>query len=62
MKSDLSLGDLKKQKKVENFYRKRALKEFLIVNFPMKPEIVFLIAFSLLGTQIWFIFWREIQF
>ena len=26
MKSDLSLGDLKKQEKVENFYKKWALK------------------------------------
>ena len=30
-----------------------------IVNFPMGPEVVFFLAFSLLGTQNWSIFWRE---
>ena len=27
----------------------------------MGPELVFFIAFSLLGTQNWSIFWQEIQ-
>ena len=42
MKSDLSLGDLKKQKN-EKFYEK-ALKKFrifLILKLPMSPELVF---------------------
>ena len=30
--------------------------DFFIVKFPMRPELVFFIAFSLLGTQNWSIF------
>ena len=63
MKSDLSLGDLKKQKKVEKFYKKKLsirFQVFLVLKLPMRPELVFFIAFSLLETQNWFIFWQEI--
>ena len=59
MNSDLSLGDLKKQKKKKSFIKKSALKYnsiFFIVNFPMRPELVFFIACSLLKTQNWSIF------
>ena len=48
MKSDLSLG--KTQQRIEKFYKKRALKQnsiFFIVNLPMRPELVFFIAFIL---------------
>ena len=54
MKSYLSRGDLKKQKKVEKFYKKKLSKKFrffFILKLPMRPELVFFIAFSLLGTR-----------
>ena len=58
----VSKGDLKMQ--VENFYKKRASQIdfdfFLILKLPMIPKLVFFIAFSLSGTQNWFIFWQEI--
>ena len=40
MKSDLSLGDLKKQKKKKSFIKKELSKRirFFIVNCPMGPE------------------------
>ena len=51
MKSDLSLGDLKKQKKLEKFYKKKELSDrfriFLILELPMRPELIYFIAFSL---------------
>ena len=62
MKSDLSLGDLKNQKKQKSFI-KRALKQisnFLKLKLHMRPELAFFISFSLLGTRNWFIFWQEI--
>ena len=66
MKSDLSLGDLKKQKKVEKFFKKRALKQisifFIIWKLPIRPELDFFIAFSLSGTQNWFIFGKKFKF
>ena len=63
MKSDLPLGDVKRQKNVQKFYKKELsnrFRIFLILKLPMGPELVFFIAFSLLGTQNWFIFWQEI--
>ena len=53
MKSDLSLGDLKKQKKAEKFYKKELLKirNFLILKLPMRPELVSFMALSLLDAQ-----------
>ena len=46
MKSDLSLGGLKKQKKGNSFIKiKKSAQieiDFFIVNFPMSPELVFL--------------------
>ena len=44
MKSDLSLGDLNKQKKQKSFIKKRALKyfsNFFVLKLPMRPELVF---------------------
>ena len=41
MKSELSLGDLEKQKKVEKFYKKKLsnrFRTFLILKLPMRPE------------------------
>ena len=63
MKSDLSLGDLKKQKKVEKLNKKELsdrFQIFLILKLPMRPELVFFIVFSLLGTRNRFIFWQDI--
>ena len=54
MKSDLSLGDLKKQKKVDKFYKKKLssrVRIFLIMNLPVRPELVLFVAFILLETQ-----------
>ena len=57
MKSDFSLGDLKKQKKSSQI----DFEFFLILKLPMRPELIFLIAFSLSGTQNWFNFWQEVE-
>ena len=55
---------LKKTKETEKFSKKRTLKQnsiFLIVNFPMSLELVFFIAFSLLGWRNWSTLWHEIK-
>ena len=54
MKRDLSLGDLKKQKKQKGFIKKELsnrFRNFLISKLPMRPELVSFMAFSLLETQ-----------
>ena len=56
MKSDWPLGDLE-QKDLKRFLKKELsirIRIFLIVNFPMRPELVFFIAYCQLGTQNWF--------
>ena len=47
MKSEKSLSDLKKQKNMQNFLKKSSQIEldFFIINFPMRPELVFLLPF-----------------
>ena len=54
MKGDYYLSDLKKKtKKCEKFLKKplsNRIRFLLIINFPMRPELVFVIAFRLLGT------------
>ena len=60
MKSDFSLGDLKNLKK--KFFKKSRFRIFLILKLPMRPELVFFIPFSLLGTQNCFIFGKKFNF
>ena len=55
----MSLGDLKKAKKSEKFYKKRALKwnsNFFDSELPYETRTSFFIAFSVIGTQNWSIF------
>ena len=63
MKSDLPLGDKEAKKSLKIFIKKELsnrIRFFLIVNLPMRPELVVFIAFSLLGTHNWFISGLEI--
>ena len=49
----------------EVFFKKELsnrIRNFLIENFPMRPELVFFITLCLLRTQNWFFLWREMQF
>ena len=56
MKSDLSLGDLEKQKKSRIFFIKKELSDrfrifFILKQLPMSPEIIVFFAFIILGTR-----------
>ena len=61
MKSDLSLGDLKKAKKVEIILMKKEL-DFFYSEFSYETRTSLFIAFSLLRTQNWFIFCEKFNF
>ena len=63
MRSDYSLGDFNKQKfENKSFLKKSSQKEFFFFDseLPYKTRTGLFIAFSLLGLQYCFIFWREI--
>ena len=51
---------------MEKFYKKKSsqidFKFFLILKLPMRPELVFFIAFSLLGTRNWSFFGNKFKF
>ena len=55
MKSDKHLGDLRKQKMYEKFSKKELSKQFeffLIVKFPMRPELVILSPSVYMGLDL----------
>ena len=53
MKGDHSLSDLKNEKNNKNFSKENSFKivfNFFKINSTVRPELVFLVAFRLLGT------------